>query len=57
MGAHDFKLYNVHFFAQKTVNINVSMSAAPKLALVRTSCYKCNVKQSKFIVCAKLYKD
>ena len=32
MGAHDFKLNKVHFFALKVVNINVSMSAAPKLS-------------------------
>ena len=34
MGAHDFKLNEVPFFALKSVNINVSMSAAPRLALV-----------------------
>ena len=39
MGAHDFKLYNVPFFARKPVNFNVSRSAAPKLALVPASCY------------------
>ena len=44
MGAHDFKLYNVPFFARKPVNINVSMSAAPKLALAPTSRYNCDVK-------------
>ena len=46
MGAHDFKLYNVPFFARKPVNFNVSRSAAPKLALVPASCYMCDVKQS-----------
>ena len=33
MGAHDFKLNKVPLFALKSVNINVSLSAAPKLAL------------------------
>ena len=46
MGAHDFKLYNVPFFARKPVNLNVSRSPAPKLALVPASCYTCDVKQS-----------
>ena len=53
MGAHDFKLYNVTFFAQKPMNINVSRSAAPKLALVPASCYNCDVKQSNLSVCVK----
>ena len=55
MGAHDFKLYNVPFFARKPVNINVSRSAAPKLALVPASCYMCDVKQSNFKVSAKFH--
>ena len=55
MGAHDFKLYNVPFFAKKTVNFNVSRSAAPKLALVTASCYICDVKQSNLKVCAKFH--
>ena len=55
MGAHDFKLYNVPFFARKSVNINVSRSAAPKLALVPVSGYNCYVKQSNFNVCAKFH--
>ena len=53
MGAHDFKLYNVHFFAQKPVNFNVSRSAAPKPSLVPAGCYMCDVKQSNLKVCAK----
>ena len=44
MGAHDFKLYNVPFFARKSVNINVSRSAAPKLALVPANRYNCDIK-------------
>ena len=43
MGAHDFKLNKVHFSALKSVNINVSRSAAPKLALVPASRYNCDV--------------
>ena len=54
-GAHDFKLYNVLFFARKPVNFNVSRSAAPKLALVHASCYMCDVKQSNFKGCAKFH--
>ena len=43
MGAHGLKL-NEGFFAQKLANINVSRSAAPKLAFVRASRYNCDVK-------------
>ena len=43
MGAHDFKLNKVPLFALKSVNINVSLSAAPKQALVPISRYYCNV--------------
>ena len=50
MGAHDFKLYNMPFFARKPVNFNVSRSAAPKLALVPASCYMCDVNQSNLKV-------
>ena len=46
MGAHDFKLNKVLFSALKLVNINVSLSAAPKLALVPASRYNCNEKGS-----------
>ena len=55
MEAHDFKLYNVPLFARQSVNINVSRSAAPKLALVPEICYMCDVKQSNFKVCAKFH--
>ena len=55
MGAQDFKLYNVPFFARKPVNFNVSRSAATKLALVPASCYMCDVKQSNLKVCAKFH--
>ena len=43
MGTHDFKYNNVPLFARKPGNINISMSAAPKLALVLASRYYCNV--------------
>ena len=39
MGAHDFKLIKVPLFSLKSVNINVSLSVAPKLALVPASRY------------------
>ena len=44
MGAHDFNLNKVPFLPLKSVNINISMSAAPKLALVPASRYNCDVK-------------
>ena len=44
MGAHDFKLNKVTFFALKSVNINVSRFAAPKLALVPANRYDCDIK-------------
>ena len=44
MGAHDFKLNKVPFFALKSVNINVSRYAAPKLALVPANRYDCDIK-------------
>ena len=44
MGAHDFKHNKVHLFAGKPVNINVSRSAAQKLALVSANRYNCDIK-------------
>ena len=55
MGAHDFKLNKVSFSAQKSVNINVSKSAALKLALVSASHNNCDVKESNLNVCAKFH--
>ena len=46
MGTHDFKNNNVPIFARKLGNINTSMSAAPKLALVPASRYYCDVTWS-----------
>ena len=44
MGAHDFKLNKVPLFTLKSVNINVLLSVAPKLAFVPASCYMCEVQ-------------
>ena len=55
MGEHDFKLNKVPFSALKSVNINVSRSAAPKLALGPASRYNCDVKESTHNVCAKFH--
>ena len=55
MEALDFKLYNVPLFSRKSVNINVSLSAAPKLALVRASRYYCDVNWSNHNVYAKFH--
>ena len=43
MGTHDFKYNKVPLFARITGNINTSMFAAPKLALVPASRYYCDV--------------
>ena len=44
IGAHDFKQNKVHLFStKKTVNINVSRSAAPKLALVPANRHDCDI--------------
>ena len=55
MGAYDFELNKVPFFALKSVNINVSMSAAPRLALVPASRYYCYIKWSYHNVCSKFH--
>ena len=55
MGAHDFKLIKVPLFSRKSVNINVSLSAAPKQALVPASRYYCDVNWSNHNVCAKFH--
>ena len=46
MRVHDFKYNNVPFFAKKIVNINTSMFAASKLALVPSSRYYWDVTWS-----------
>ena len=55
MGAHDFKYNKVPLFARKTGNINTSMFAAPKLALVPACRYYCDVTWSSNNACAKFY--
>ena len=55
MGAHDFKLNKVPFSALKSVNINISLSVAPKLALVPASRYYYDVNWSNHNVCAKFH--
>ena len=55
MGAHDFKLIKVPLFSRKSVNINVSLSAAPKVALVPASRYYCDVNWSNHNFCAKFH--
>ena len=55
MGTHDFKYNKVTLFGRKTGNINTSMSAAPKLALVPASRYYCDVTESYHNVCAKFH--
>ena len=55
MVAHDFKLIKVPLFSRKSVNINVSLSVAPKLAIVPANRYYCDVNWSYQNVCAKIH--
>ena len=55
MGVHDFKYNKVPFFARKTGNINTTMFAAPKLALVLAIHYYCDVTSSYLNVCANFH--
>ena len=55
MRAHDLKHNKVPFSALKSVNTNVSRSAAPILALVTASRYNFEVKESNLNVCAKFH--
>ena len=55
MGTHDLKKIYVPLFARKLGNINTSMSAAPKLALVPASRYYCDVTLSYHNACAKFH--
>ena len=52
MRAHDFKLFKLSHFDRKTAKINVSLSAAPKLALGTASRCYCDVNKSNLNVCA-----
>ena len=55
MGTHDLKYNKVPIFAKKTGNINTSMFAAPKLALVPASRFYCYLTLLYHNVCAKLH--
>ena len=55
MGTHDFKYNKLPLFARKAGNINTSMFAVPKLALVPASRYYCDVTKSYHNVCAKFH--
>ena len=55
MGTHDFKYNNVPLFARKPGNINTSMSAAPKQALVPASRYYWDVTWSYHNARAKFH--
>ena len=55
MGTHDCKYNNVPLFARKPGDVNISMSAAPKLALVPASRYYCDVTWLYHNVCAKFH--
>ena len=57
MGAHDFKVIKMPFPALKSVNINVSSFAAPKLALVPAKRYDCDIELSYVNVCTNFFKD
>ena len=55
MGTHDFKYNMVPIFGRKQGNINTSMSAAPKTALVPASRFYCDVTWSYHNVCVKFH--
>ena len=53
MGVHYFILNKMPLFARKSVNTNVSLSAAQKLALVPVSRQNCYENKSYVNVCSK----
>ena len=55
MGTHDFIYNMVPLFGRKIGNINTSMFAAPKRALVPASRYNWDVTWSYHNACAKFY--
>ena len=55
MGTHELKYNKVPLFARKPGDINISMSAVRKLALVPASRYYCDVTWSYNNVCAKFH--
>ena len=54
-GGPNFKLNKVPYFALKSVNINVSMSASPKLALVPANHSYFDVNKSNLNFCSKFH--
>ena len=54
-GVNDFENNKVPLFGRKTGNINTSMSAHPKLALLPASRYYCDVNWSYHNVYAKFH--
>ena len=55
MGPHDFIYNKLPLFARKPGDINISMSAAPQLALVPASRYYRDVTWSYHNVCATFH--
>ena len=55
MGTNDFKYNKAPILGRKTGNINTSMFAAPKLALVPASRYYCDVIWSYHNVLAEFH--
>ena len=55
MGVHDFKYNNVPWLATKIGNINTTIFAAPKLALVPASRYYFGVTWPYHNVCVKFH--
>ena len=55
MGTHDFKYNKVSLFARKPGNINTSIIAVQKQALVPASRYYCDVTWSNHNVRAKFH--
>ena len=57
MGPMTSNLTRGLFLLKKSVNINVSRSAVPKLGLVPANRYDCDIKLSYVNVCVKFYLD
>ena len=55
METNNFKYNKLPLFARKTGNINTSMSAAPKVAVVPATRYYCDVNWPYHNVCAKFH--
>ena len=55
MEANDFQYNKLHLFTRKTGNINTSMSAAPKVAVVPATRYYCDVNWPYHNVCVQFH--